>query len=83
MKNMTHEFHTPLNALQGFSQILADPDFPIDEESTREMAGEMVKAAEHMTRLLDNILEVTEKLSQLDHLEEVESIIKENTTEEL
>lgn len=83
LKNMTHEFHTPLNTLQGFSQILADPDFPIDEESTREMGGEMVKAAEHMTRLLDNILEVTEKLSKLDHLEKVESIIKENTTEEL
>lgn len=82
LKNMTHEFHTPLNAIYGFSQILADPEFPLDEESTREMASDMIKSSEHITRLLDNIVEVTDKLSELDHLEDVESIIKENTNSE-
>lgn len=76
LKNMTHEFHTPLNALYGFSQILADPHMPVDENSTREMAGVMKKSAEHITKILDNIVEVTDKLSKMEGLEEVESIIK-------
>lgn len=82
LKNMTHEFHTPLNAIYGFSQILADPSFPVDEESTREMATEMVKSSEHITRLIDNIVEVTDKLADLDYLEEVESILKQNNIEQ-
>lgn len=77
LKNLTHEFHTPLNALYGFSQILADPEMPLDDESTREMASEMVKSSEHITRLLDHAIEVTDKLSKLDRLEDVESIIKD------
>lgn len=77
LKNMTHEFHTPLNAVYGFAQILADRSFPLDEETTREMANEMMKSSEHITRLLDDIVNVTDKISKLDRLEDVESIIKD------
>lgn len=82
LENMTHEFHTPLNALYGFSQLMADTDYPIEEESVREMADQMVSASEHMIKLLDNIIHVTDKLSKLDRLEDVESVLKENDPEE-
>lgn len=82
LKNMTHEFHTPLNAVYGFAQILSDKSIPLDEESTREMANEMVKSSEHITKILDNIVDVTNKLSKLNRLEDVESIIKNQKEEE-
>lgn len=76
LKNMTHEFHTPLNAIYGFAQILADRSYPMDEDSTHEMADGIVHGAEDLTRLLDNIVDATDKLSKLDKLEDTESILK-------
>jgi len=76
LQNMAHELHTPLNAVCGFAQVLADPDNPLEEESTREMANYIVDGSKQLTLVLDNIIEVTDKLVKLDKLEEVESILK-------
>jgi len=76
LQNMAHELHTPLNAVSGFAQVLADRDNPLDEESTREMADYIVDGSKQLTLVLDNIIEVTDKLVKLDKLEEVESILK-------
>jgi PAS domain S-box-containing protein len=32
MNNITHEIRTPLNGILGFGQIIADPDFPMEEK---------------------------------------------------
>ena len=34
MNNVSHEIRTPLNGILGFSQILADPEFPVEEKET-------------------------------------------------
>ena len=77
LKNMTHELHTPLSQIYGFAQVLADENFPIDEASTREMGVAIREGSKQLTAVLDNIVDVTDKLSKLDKLEEVESILKE------
>jgi len=74
--NMRHELITPVNAIYGFAQVMADKDVPLEEDSTRMMAEEIVGSSEHLVTLMDNIVEATDKLSKLDHLEDVESIIK-------
>lgn len=79
IKNMGHEINTPLNHISGFAQILACEDFPLDEDSTREMSRAIVESSDHLKHLLDNVVEVTNKLSQIDTLEEVESVLKKNT----
>lgn len=81
LKNMSHEFHTPMNAVYGFAQILANRDLPLDEESTREMADGIVEGSQHLIKILDNIVYVTDELSKLDKLEDVESILKKKEKE--
>lgn len=76
LKNMTHELHTPLNHISGFAQILADRSTPLDEESTRQMADAINEGSTQLTNILDNVIEVTDKLTKLDKLEDVETILK-------
>lgn len=76
LKNMTHELHTPLHAVFGFAQILADRSMPLDDDSTHMMADSIVEGAEKLTQLLDNVVDVTNKLSKMDSLEDVESVLK-------
>lgn len=78
LKNMTHELHTPMNAVYGFAQILADRDIPLDEKSTRMMADGIKESAEHLNNLLDNIVEVTDKLTKMETLSTAESVLEEN-----
>lgn len=76
LKNMTHELHTPLNHISGFAQILADRSMPLDEESTREMADAINNGSQQLTNILDNVIDVTDKLTKLDKLEDVDTIFK-------
>lgn len=76
LMNMSHEFNTPLNAVYGFAQVLANRDMPLDEETTREMADYIVEGSEQIRQLVLNIVRVTDKLAKLDRLEDVESILK-------
>lgn len=76
LRNMTHEFNTPLNQICGFSQLLSDKDFPLDEENVREMSSAILESGTHLTHVLQNIVEVTERLSNMTKLEDVESILK-------
>lgn len=82
LKNITHETHTPLNHIYGFAQLLADRTMPIDEETTREMADAICSGSKQLTGILDNVVEVTDKLTKLDKLEDVPSILSINDLSE-
>lgn len=56
VQNMSHEVRTPLNAIVGFSQLLALPDGSFPEEEKEEFASHIVNNTKMLTMLLDDIL---------------------------
>ena len=56
VQNMSHEVRTPLNAIVGFSQLLALPDGSFQPEEKDEFAGHIVNNTKMLTMLLDDIL---------------------------
>lgn len=59
---ISHELRTPMTSIRAFSQILAeDPDLPAERQ--RHYAGIIAGESERLTRLLDDLLD----LSVLEH----------------
>lgn len=56
IRNMTHEVRTPLNAIVGFSQLLAEPDFLSDEEKA-EYSRYVTDNGNMLAMLIDDILD--------------------------
>ena len=55
---MSHELHTPLNAIIGFSELLSMSERdPLNEEQ-RESVDEIKKAGKHLLNLVDQVLEI-------------------------
>ena len=55
---MSHELHTPLNAIIGFSTFLSMGESdPLNEEQ-RESVNEITKAGKHLVNLVDQVLEI-------------------------
>ena len=55
---MSHELHTPLNAIIGFSTFLSMGESdPLNEEQ-RESVNEITKAGKHLLNLVDQVLEI-------------------------
>ena len=59
VQNMSHEVRTPLNAIVGFSQLLALPDGSFSPEEKDEFAGHIVNNTKMLTMLLDDILNIS------------------------
>jgi signal transduction histidine kinase len=53
LSNMSHEFRTPLNAISGFGQLLSLEQNP----AIRAQAEEIVRASDHLTALVEDILD--------------------------
>ncbi len=59
LATMSHELRTPLNAILGFSELLAeDPLQPLVEQQTFYL-GFVRKSAEHLLRLINDILDLS------------------------
>ena len=55
---MSHELHTPLNVIIGFSELLSMSERdPLNEEQ-RESVDEIKKAGKHLLNLVDQVLEI-------------------------
>ena len=57
LANMSHEIRTPLNALMGFSEILTRED--IDSKTKKKLSGNMIKNGRQLSRLVDDILDLS------------------------
>ena len=56
VQNMSHEVRTPLNAITGFSQLLAMPDGTLSEEEKEEFSEYVINNSNMLTMLVDDIL---------------------------
>ena len=64
--NMSHELRTPLNSIIGFSELLRTMD-NMDHQRMVEYAGYIHKAAQHLTSLINGILDFSK--AQVGRLE--------------
>ncbi|MBF0521167.1 MAG: PAS domain S-box protein [Nitrospirae bacterium] len=56
---MSHELHTPMNAILGFAQLLeSDPYDPLTAYQL-ENTAEILKAGRHLLELIDNVLDLS------------------------
>lgn len=60
LQNMSHEIRTPLNQISGFVQLLTDPDMSMDEGEKRQINGIIAEQTQHMTRMLNTFIEMSE-----------------------
>lgn len=60
LQNMTHELHTPMNAIDGFAQLLNESDGQIDDDSRKEMITAIRSSSHQLNMLIDNIIMLTE-----------------------
>lgn len=66
INSMCHEIRTPLNAINGFSNLLLDKS--IDDECKEEFPELIQKNTDVLTRLINDLLEVSTLSSSLDEL---------------
>ncbi len=66
--NMMHEIRTPLNHIKGFSTIIADPNMHGEKEMMQEASTQISNSTNHLTHLLDDILQ----LGKYDGMTDVE-----------
>lgn len=60
IRNISHEVRTPLNAINGFSQLLCSSDFELSQEERQDMKDRISKNAEALTDIFSEVLEMSE-----------------------
>ena len=59
LSNMSHEVRTPLNAIVGFSAVLASDDDSFDEESRKEFCEIIKVNSFQLLKLINDILDIS------------------------
>ena len=57
--NITNELRAPLNPIEGFSDILATPDYQLQAEEREALRGMIKDSSKHITRLIDELAEMS------------------------
>lgn len=75
--NVSHEFKTPLSAIEGYATLLQNPNLSSDEQ--QEYASLLIKGSKQLSKLVDNIL----KLSKLETQEVMQDKISFRLDEQI
>lgn len=59
LADMSHEVRTPLNAIVGFSQILAESGDDLEEEEVADFAARIEENSDLVERIIEDILQLT------------------------
>ena len=57
LSSMSHEMRTPMNAIQGFSQLI---EMDTEEEETRNNAREILTSSQHLLELIESLLDISQ-----------------------
>jgi PAS domain S-box-containing protein len=57
LANMSHEIRTPLNAIIGFAELVADPDFPIEQHN--EFARLISDSGNNLLAIISDIMDIS------------------------
>ncbi len=60
--NISHEFRTPLNIINGYAQVLSSPGFDLEAEERQEISRTMM----HNTHIITSLVNETLEISQLE-----------------
>jgi signal transduction histidine kinase len=70
LATMSHELRTPLNAVIGFSQLMMDGGFDLDQ--CREYAGDIHDSGSHLLEIINDILDLSKaEAGKLELVEEI------------
>lgn len=81
IQSMSHELRTPINHIYGFTQVLADKNIELDEQTREDTLKAVSAGAESLTRIIEDVVQLaaldseTEK-PQLDDVS-VEAIVND------
>ena len=64
IRSMSHEIRTPLNAVSGFSQVLCNPNFELDDEEKHDMEMRISKSVNQITNIINEMLELSKSESE-------------------
>ena len=64
IREMNHAVRTPLNAIVGFSELLADPDMDISPEEVEEYRTAIEENAFSLTEIIENVLVISHMNSE-------------------
>lgn len=72
IRNMSHEIRTPLNQISGFVQLLTDPNINLEGSQKQEFNNIIIEQTNHMTKMLNDLIEISEYESSEDKLDVTE-----------
>ena len=64
IQQISHEFRTPLNILNGFTQILTAPNMVLQEDEKADIQKRISESTERITGLVNKMLELSDANSQ-------------------
>jgi signal transduction histidine kinase len=70
--NVSHELRTPLTIIKGFAETLIDDKVTIDREMRHRFMGKILKNAERLNLLVEDLLTISRLESRPDQIESVE-----------
>lgn len=79
LNNMSHEFRTPMNAIIGFTELIASPYF--NENQRNEYFKMVQKNGKKLLRLIDDIIDISKLTSNQLQLYQKEFSLREIMTE--
>jgi PAS domain S-box-containing protein len=79
LANMSHEIRTPLNSILGFTELMMNPSYPLDEQS--KSLRTIKKNGHILLKIIDEILDISKVETGHLELDEVETDLPQLLTQ--
>ncbi len=64
IQHVSHELRTPLNIITGFTQVVTNPDYNLNEDERKRMLMDISKNTKEITYIVNELLEIAEEESK-------------------